>query len=39
MENLDIKYVDITSDEVIRGVTLYMCDIIFSLDFEQGIVE
>lgn len=38
-KNLSIKYVDITSDEVIKGVTLYMCDIIFSLDFEHGIIE
>lgn len=38
-KNLGIKYVDISSEEVVRGVTLYMCDTIFSLDFEKGFIE
>jgi len=38
-DHLDVKYADFTNDEIIRGVALYMCDVIFSLDFEKGFIE
>lgn len=36
---LVVKYADFTTDEIICGVALYMCDVIFSLDFEKGFIE
>lgn len=38
-KKLKIQYVNFTTDEIIKGVALYMCDVIFSLDFEKGFIE
>ncbi len=38
-KKLKIQYVNFTTDEIIKGVALYMCDVIFSLDFEKGFID
>lgn len=37
--NLKIKYVNVECDEITKGMALYMCDAIFSLDFEKSFID
>ncbi len=37
--SLEVEYVNIAPEEIMNGIALYMCDMIFSLDFEKGFID